>query len=126
MYGRGNFSPGDLVWFDPGVGYVLPGEVLEFHQAAQVGGEKDSNFFPGISPYSRGKCQVLFGMQFGDGDTAEARASIWTLRSSGRGEKILFCPRGRKKCQWQNSRVALLLSVANVVQRWKVSFCNTT
>ncbi len=37
MYGRGNFSPGDLVWFDPGVGYVLPGEVLEFHQAAQVG-----------------------------------------------------------------------------------------
>nr|CAD7393755.1 unnamed protein product [Timema cristinae] len=27
---------GDLVWFDPGVGYVLPGEVLEFHKAAQV------------------------------------------------------------------------------------------
>ena len=35
MYGRA-FSPGDLVWFDPGVGYVLPGEVLEFHSAAQV------------------------------------------------------------------------------------------
>ena len=27
---------GDLVWFDPGVGHVLPGEVLEFHRAAQV------------------------------------------------------------------------------------------
>jgi hypothetical protein len=24
------------VWFDPGVGQVLPGEVLEFHRAAQV------------------------------------------------------------------------------------------
>lgn len=35
MYGR-EFLPGDLVWFDPGVGYVLPGEVLEFHKAAQV------------------------------------------------------------------------------------------
>ena len=31
------FRPGDLVWFDPGVGYVLPGEVVEFHRAAQVG-----------------------------------------------------------------------------------------
>ena len=30
------FHPGDLVWFDPGVGYVLPGEVVEFHKAAQV------------------------------------------------------------------------------------------
>ena len=30
------FRPGDLVWFDPGVGYVLPGEVVEFHRAAQV------------------------------------------------------------------------------------------
>jgi myosin-15 len=27
---------GDLVWFDPGVGHVLPGEVLEYHRAAQV------------------------------------------------------------------------------------------
>ena len=27
---------GDLVWFDPGVGHVLPGEVMEFHRAAQV------------------------------------------------------------------------------------------
>ena len=35
MYSR-EFAPGDLVWFDPGVGYVLPGEVLEFHKAAQV------------------------------------------------------------------------------------------
>ena len=32
-----DFRPGDLVWFDPGVGYVLPGEVVEFHKAAQVG-----------------------------------------------------------------------------------------
>ena len=31
-----DFRPGDLVWFDPGVGYVLPGEVVEFHRAAQV------------------------------------------------------------------------------------------
>ena len=36
MYGPRDFRPGDLVWFDPGVGYVLPGEVLEFHKAAQV------------------------------------------------------------------------------------------
>ncbi|XP_063236075.1 unconventional myosin-XV [Bacillus rossius redtenbacheri] len=27
---------GELVWFDPGVGHVLPGEVLEFHRAAHV------------------------------------------------------------------------------------------
>ncbi|CAB4070032.1 unnamed protein product [Lepeophtheirus salmonis] len=27
---------GDLVWFDPGVGYVLPGEVIEYHENAQV------------------------------------------------------------------------------------------
>ncbi|XP_044008895.1 unconventional myosin-XV [Aphidius gifuensis] len=27
---------GELVWFDPGVGYVLPGEVLEYHRAANV------------------------------------------------------------------------------------------
>lgn len=30
------FSRGDLVWFDPGIGYVLPGEVTEFHPQAQV------------------------------------------------------------------------------------------
>ena len=30
------FRPGELVWFDPGVGYVLPGEVVEFHRAALV------------------------------------------------------------------------------------------
>ena len=36
MYGPRDFRLGDLVWFDPGVGYVLPGEVLEFHKAAQV------------------------------------------------------------------------------------------
>ena len=32
------FSRGDLVWFDPGIGYVLPGEVTEFHPQAQVSG----------------------------------------------------------------------------------------
>jgi len=30
------FQRGDLVWFDPGIGYVLPGEVIEFHKQAQV------------------------------------------------------------------------------------------
>ena len=30
------FNRGDLVWFDPGIGYVLPGEVVEFHPQAQV------------------------------------------------------------------------------------------
>lgn len=24
------------MWFDPGVGHVLPGEVLEYHRPAQV------------------------------------------------------------------------------------------
>ncbi|XP_046399408.1 unconventional myosin-XV isoform X2 [Ischnura elegans] len=32
----GELEKGDLVWFDPGVGYVLPGEVLEYHRAGQV------------------------------------------------------------------------------------------
>ena len=30
------FNRGDLVWFDPGIGYVLPGEILEYHKQAQV------------------------------------------------------------------------------------------
>ena len=30
------FEKGDLVWFDPGIGYVLPGEVVEFMKQAQV------------------------------------------------------------------------------------------
>jgi len=30
------FTSGDLVWFDPGIGYVLPGEILEYHRPAQV------------------------------------------------------------------------------------------
>ncbi|XP_042230048.1 unconventional myosin-XV-like [Homarus americanus] len=30
------YEKGDLVWFDPGLGYVLPGEVMEFHRAGQV------------------------------------------------------------------------------------------
>lgn len=31
-----NFNPGDLVWFEPGIGFPLPGEVLEVHTAAQI------------------------------------------------------------------------------------------
>ncbi|EFN63513.1 Myosin-XV [Camponotus floridanus] len=31
-----NLKTGELVWFDPGVGHVLPGEVLEYHRAANV------------------------------------------------------------------------------------------
>ncbi|XP_039291022.1 unconventional myosin-XV [Nilaparvata lugens] len=27
---------GELIWFDPGLGHVLPGEVLEYHKPAQV------------------------------------------------------------------------------------------
>lgn len=38
------FRPGDLVWFDPGVGYVLPGEVVEFHRAAQVSNSISNTF----------------------------------------------------------------------------------
>ncbi|XP_046586212.1 unconventional myosin-XV isoform X1 [Neodiprion lecontei] len=30
------WEKGELVWFDPGVGHVLPGEVLEYHRAAHV------------------------------------------------------------------------------------------
>lgn len=30
------FRPGDLVWFEPGIGFPLPGEVLEIHEAAQI------------------------------------------------------------------------------------------
>lgn len=30
------WTPGSLVWFDPGVGHSLPGEVIETHKAAQV------------------------------------------------------------------------------------------
>ncbi|KAK2585066.1 hypothetical protein KPH14_008582 [Odynerus spinipes] len=35
-YPRWNLKTGELVWFDPGVGHVLPGEVLEYHRAANV------------------------------------------------------------------------------------------
>ncbi|CAG0891503.1 unnamed protein product [Darwinula stevensoni] len=31
-----NPNPGDLVWFDPGVGYVIPGEVVEYHRPSGV------------------------------------------------------------------------------------------
>lgn len=31
-----NLNPGDLVWFEPGIGFPLPGEVLEVHTAAQI------------------------------------------------------------------------------------------
>lgn len=30
------YSEGDLVWFDPGLGHPLPGEIQEVHRAAQV------------------------------------------------------------------------------------------
>lgn len=30
------WSEGDLVWFDPGLGHPLPGEIQEVHRAAQV------------------------------------------------------------------------------------------
>lgn len=30
------WAAGALVWFDPGVGHSLPGEVMEYHKAAQV------------------------------------------------------------------------------------------
>lgn len=30
------WAEGALVWFDPGVGHSLPGEVMEYHKAAQV------------------------------------------------------------------------------------------
>lgn len=31
-----DWSTGDLVWFDPGLGHPLPGEILEVHRAAQI------------------------------------------------------------------------------------------
>ncbi|XP_055533492.1 unconventional myosin-XV [Wyeomyia smithii] len=31
-----DWSTGDLIWFDPGLGHPLPGEILEVHRAAQV------------------------------------------------------------------------------------------
>lgn len=31
-----DFKPGDSVWVEPGVGFPLPGEVLEVHTAAQI------------------------------------------------------------------------------------------
>lgn len=37
------FDRGDLVWFDPGIGYVLPGEVVEFNKQAQVSGNVSKN-----------------------------------------------------------------------------------
>ena len=43
------FRPGDLVWFDPGVGYVLPGEVVEFHRAAQVSKDLNDSVFYFVS-----------------------------------------------------------------------------
>ena len=30
------WSPGELVWFEHGVGHWLPGEVLEFHKSANI------------------------------------------------------------------------------------------
>uniref|UniRef100_A0A182P8S6 Uncharacterized protein n=1 Tax=Anopheles epiroticus TaxID=199890 RepID=A0A182P8S6_9DIPT len=31
-----DWSTGDLVWFDPGLGHPLPGEIQEVHRAAQM------------------------------------------------------------------------------------------
>lgn len=31
-----DWSEGDLVWFDPGLGHPIPGEIQEVHRAAQV------------------------------------------------------------------------------------------
>ncbi|GIY96536.1 unconventional myosin-XV, partial [Caerostris extrusa] len=31
-----DYQEGDLVWFDPGIGYLLPGEVADFSKPAQV------------------------------------------------------------------------------------------
>lgn len=52
------FSRGDLVWFDPGIGYVLPGEVTEFHPQAQVRHTDNSQF------YSDSPSPNLFFMTF--------------------------------------------------------------
>jgi hypothetical protein len=30
------FKPGDLVWFEAGLGFPLPGEIQEVHRAAQI------------------------------------------------------------------------------------------
>lgn len=30
------WTTGDLIWFDPGIGHWLPGEVLECHKSANV------------------------------------------------------------------------------------------
>lgn len=31
-----DWTEGDLVWFDPGLGHPIPGEIQEVHRAAQV------------------------------------------------------------------------------------------
>lgn len=31
-----DWTEGDLVWFDPGVGHPIPGEIQEVHRAAQI------------------------------------------------------------------------------------------
>lgn len=31
-----NLQQGDLVWFDGGYGFPLPGEIIEVHRAAQI------------------------------------------------------------------------------------------
>lgn len=31
-----SYNKGDLVWFDPEIGYYLPGQVIDYSMAAQV------------------------------------------------------------------------------------------
>ena len=51
------FSRGDLVWFDPGIGYVLPGEVTEFHPQAQV------SYFRFICNIHNVKCKTVLYLE---------------------------------------------------------------
>ena len=47
------FEKGDLVWFDPGIGYVLPGEVVEFmkHHCDLVKGQILFSPVDGVDPF---------------------------------------------------------------------------
>ncbi|XP_075156063.1 unconventional myosin 10A isoform X1 [Haematobia irritans] len=53
-----DWSEGDLVWFDPGVGHPIPGEIQEVHRAAQV---------IVVQAVIKGKAQT-FALQPGEGN----------------------------------------------------------